>query len=257
MVSTVTLAVVAALSFQAPPTQPAQGLRASTSNDVPRPAEKANLSTEMRGDIFMARKMYREAVEAYKQAPQDSPVILNKIGIGYHQLLDLGSAKKYYERAVKLNPNYSEAINNIGTIYYSQKSWRRAINQYKRALRIAPNSASIHSNLGTAYFARKDYEEALHAYQRALELDPEVFEHRNTQGVLLQERSVEERAKFHYYLAKTYAKAGVTERALLHMRKAIEEGFKERQKFKEDPEFAALQELPEFKQILSLEQRVL
>jgi hypothetical protein len=41
------------------------------------------------------------------------------------------------------------------------------------------------------------------------------------------------------------------------MRKALEEGFRDRQKFKEDPEFAALQELPEFQQLLALEPRVL
>jgi len=95
------------------------------------------------------------------------------------------------------------------------------------------------------------------AYEKALELDPEVFEHRSSHGVLLQERSVEERAKFHFYLAKTYAKAGQTERALLYIRKAIEEGFKEREKFTGDPEFATLQELPEFQQLMALQPRVL
>ena len=67
------------------------------------------------------------------------------------------------------------------------------------------------SNLGTGYFARKDYVRAWESWQHALSLDPEVFESRSTQGVLLQERSVEERAKFHFYLAKTYAKAGNVE----------------------------------------------
>ena len=95
------------------------------------------------------------------------------------------------------------------------------------------------------------------SYQKALQLDPEVFEHRNSSGALLQERSVEERAKFHYYLAKTYAKAGNQERALLYIRKAIEEGFKERAKFSEEPEFAGLKDLPEFKELLKLEPRVL
>jgi len=74
---------------------------------------------------------------------------------------------------------------------------------------------------------------------------------------VLQERSVEDRAKFHYYLAKTYAKAGQNERALMYIRKSLEEGFKERKKFEEDPEFAGLRELPEFKQLLAMEPRVL
>ena len=194
---------------------------------APRPEPPA-LTPEMRGDIYMARKMYREAVEAYRQAPSQSAILENKIGIAYHQMLELRLARRQYEKALKMSPKYSEAINNLGTVHYASKSYRRAISYYKRALVHAPNSASIYSNLGTAFFARKKYADAFTAYQKALELDPEVFEHRGSQGVLLQERSVEERAKFHFYLAKTYAKSGHTERALLYMRKAIEEGFKER-----------------------------
>ncbi|MCS7025124.1 MAG: tetratricopeptide repeat protein [Bryobacteraceae bacterium] len=239
----------------------ATALRASATPEAPTPvrAEKPAtvISPEMRGDIYMARKMYREAIEAYRQGPKDSPVLENKIGIAYHQMMMLDEARKQYEKAIKLNPKYSEAINNLGTIYYAKKSYRRAVNAYKKALQISPNAASVYSNLGTAYFARKKYEDALKAYQRALELDPEVFEHRSSNGVLLQERSIAERAKFHFYLSKTYAKAGNIERALLYMRKAIEEGFKDRHKFVEDPEFASIREHPEFEVLLKMENRVL
>jgi tetratricopeptide (TPR) repeat protein len=172
-------------------------------------------------------------------------------------LLDLENAKKWYERAGKLNPQYAEAINNLGTIYYATKSYRRAISQYKKALVIQPQSASMLSNLGTAYFARKNYAEAFDAYQKALQLDPEVFEHRGTNGVLLQERSVDERAKYHYYLARTYAKAGQTDRALLYIRKSIEEGFKEREKFQKEPEFASLRANEDFQKLMVMEQKVL
>lgn len=223
----------------------------------PLPDMQRALTPDMRGDIFMARKMYREAVDAYNEGPNNSSVLLNKIGIAYHQMLDLDTARKYYERSIKLDPAYSEAINNLGTVHYAKKNYRRAVSQYRKALKIAPNSASIHSNLGTAWFARKKYKEAAEEYEVALALDPEVFEHRNSHGVLLQERSVAERAKFHFYLARTYAKSGHVERALLYMRKAIEEGFKDKQKFREEPEFAKLQELPEFQQLLALEPHVL
>jgi tetratricopeptide (TPR) repeat protein len=215
------------------------------------------LTPEMRGDILMARKHYREAVEAYSEEKQLTATLINKIGIGYHQMLELDMARKQYERAIKADPKYAEAINNLGTVYYAKKNFRRAISQYKKALKLNPESASIYSNLGTAHFARKKYKDAAEAYDKALSLDPEVFERRSTHGILLQERSVQERAKFHFYMAKTYAKAGAVERALLYIRKALEEGFKERAKFKEDPEFAKLQELPEFQQLMALEPRVL
>ncbi len=60
-----------------------------------------------------------------------------------------------------------------------------------------------------------------------------------------------------YYLAQTYAKAGMNDRALQYIRKALEEGFKERKKFEEDPAFAAMKNLPEFKELMASEPRVL
>jgi tetratricopeptide (TPR) repeat protein len=255
--------VTICLSSSAAQQQPATAVAFNdkTRNDsVVTPATtepKPQLTPEMRGDILMARKHYREAVDAYGEEIKSTAVLINKIGIAYHQMLELDLAKKHYERAIKIDPKYSEAINNLGTIHYAKRSYRRAIKQYKKALKINPQSASIYSNLGTAHFARKKYKDAAEAYDKALSLDPEVFERRSSHGVLLQERSVQERAKFHFYMAKTYAKAGAVERALLYIRKALEEGFKERSKFKEDPEFATLQELPEFQQLMTLEPRVL
>ena len=234
-----------------------QEAKAESTAQPQRVAPQPNLTPEMRGDILMARKMYREAVEVYGEGPANSPVLANKIGIGYHQMLSLDLARKNYERAIRLKPDYSEAVNNLGTVFYARKNYRRAVSLYNRALKLTPKSASVMSNLGTAQFARKKYKEAFEAYQQALALDPEVFEHRNSHGVLLQERSVEERAKFHFYLAKTYAKAGTFDRALLYMRKAIEEGFTERQKFREDPDFAKMRDNDEFKSLLELEPRVL
>lgn len=226
--------------------------------EKPRPAQPAaTLTPEMRGDILMARKMYRDAVEMYSTAGLNSAIIVNKIGIAYHQMLELDLARKSYERAIKLDKKYSEAVNNLGTIHYARKSYRRAVSQYNKALKLKPESASIYSNLGTAQFARKKYKQALEAYDKALALDPEVFEHRGSHGVLLQERSVQERAKFHFYLAKTYAKAGAVDRALAYIRKALEEGFKERDKFQSEPEFAGLKDNVEFQQLMTLEPRVL
>jgi tetratricopeptide (TPR) repeat protein len=214
------------------------------------------LTPEKRADIFMARKMYREAIDIYKTC-KPTAVVLNKLGIAYHQLSDLDTAKKFYQRAIKANPKYAEAVNNLGTVHYAQKSYRRAVSQYKKALKLSPDSASIYSNLGTALFARKKYDDATKAYQQALALDPEIFERRSSFGVLLQDRNVEERAKYHYYLAKMYAQAGQNERALLYIRRSLEEGFKDKKKYLEEPEFAKVREMQEFKDLMAQEQRVL
>ena len=244
--------VVTTVAFQGSP--PASNEFAP--NTTPAPP-KPQISPELRGDIQMAYKNYREAIEVYKTGPQNSAVIANKIGIAYQQLQQLDLAKKSYERAIKLDRAYAEAVNNLGTVYYAEKSYRRAIAQYKKAILIKGETASVLSNLGTAYLARKNYEIAAATYQRAFELDPEVFERRNTVGVLLQDGNVEERAKQHYIIARMYAHAGKNDLALLYIRKAIEEGFKEREKFTKEPEFAGLRADPEFQKLMTMEQKVL
>jgi tetratricopeptide (TPR) repeat protein len=224
------------------------------------PPDKPTITPELRGDIYMAKKEYREAVDAFQEGSPKDPVLRNKMGIAYHQMLQLDNALKSYQEAVRLKKDYAEAINNIGTVYYARKNFRRSITYYQRALKILPQqsrSASIYSNLGTALFARKQYDQAMKAFQTAMSLDPDVFEHRGSYGILLEERSVEERAKYHYYVAKVYAKNGRNELAIQYLRKAFEEGLKDRKQLEKDPEFASLRELKEFKDLLASEPRVL
>jgi tetratricopeptide (TPR) repeat protein len=234
------LILVAGLVFQAP--------------------SKPELSAQERGDILMARKMYREAIETYQLGSPKDPVLLNKIGIAYHQSLQLDTALKYYGRALKLKPDYIEAMNNLGTVYYYRKSYRRAIGWYDKAIKLSPEDArasSIYMNRGTAWFARKQYQKGTEDYQVALNLDPEIFEHHGTFGQMLEERSIEDRARYHFELAKLYAKSGRNGLALQNLRKSLEEGYKDKKKIEEVPEFAAIKDLPEFQEIMTRVQRVL
>lgn len=211
-----------------------------------------DLGLERRADIFMARKMYREAGDAYREAIRQEPnsaKLFNKLGISYHQLMLLNNARREYERAWKLDKSYSQALNNLGTVYHAQGSYRRAIRTYKKALDVSPYSASIYSNLGTSYFARRKYKDASKAYFQALQLDPNVFETRGTFGTLLQERSVANRGKYYYFMAKAYAGVEHWERTILYLRKALEEGFGSSRKIASDDAFIGMHELPEFQRL--------
>ncbi len=219
-----------------------------------QPAISDSQTLERNGDVQMARKLYREAVESFGQLVKKdpkNPVAWNKLGIAHHQLLDFSGARVCYERAVRVNPKYAEAINNLGTIYYSQKNFKKAIRMYEKSLELTPNAASVHSNLGTALFARKKLDDAFGEYRKALALDPEVFEHHSTYGVLLQERSVDDWALFHFFLAKAQASSGNLELSLMYLRKALEEGFKETKKIYEDPVFAELIKSAPFTELMA------
>jgi tetratricopeptide (TPR) repeat protein len=227
---------------------------------VPPPRSDAGtpkLTPDQRGDVFMARKMFRDAIDAYREGPQDSAFIWNKIGIAYHQLGDLNAARRNYEKAIKVDKTYADAVNNAGTVYYAQKKYTAAISRYKKALQLKPDTASFWSNLGTAYFSRHKFVEMSAAYEKALQIDPDVFEHRGMVGTELQDRTVADRARYHFEMARMYAKSGKNELALQNLRKSLEEGLKDKVKMTSTPEFAALRETPEFKELLTREQRVL
>jgi tetratricopeptide (TPR) repeat protein len=215
------------------------------------------LTYDQRGDLFMARKQFRDAIDAYREGPQNSPIVWNKIGIAYHQLGDLNAARKNYEKAVRLDKKYSDAINNDGTVFYAQKKYRTAISKYQEAIKINPEAASYWSNLGTAYYSRGRFTEMTQAYQKALELDPGVFEHRGLVGTELQDRTVSDRARYHFEMARIYAKTGKDELALQYLRRSLEEGLKDKFKLTQAPEFTKLRETAEFKALMALEPRVL
>jgi tetratricopeptide (TPR) repeat protein len=231
--------------------------RSPAANNLPAAASPSpsQLTPEMRGDIYMARKMFREAIEKFREC-EPSASVENKIGIAFHQLMLLKEAKKSYQTALKLDPKFPQAVNNLGTVYYSEKNYRKAMKQYRKALKLQ-DSASVWVNLGSAYFAKHDVKHAAECYDKAMRLDPQVFERRSQYGTLLQERTVEDRALFHLYLAKAYAQRGDKERALLYLRKSFEEGLKERKKVPDMPEFASLKTDQSFQELLLLDPKPL
>lgn len=216
---------------------------------------KPELSDEQLADLYMVRKDYREAAQVYKrladQNPQN-PVYLNKLGIALHQQSALSQALKYYERAWKADPSYADAQNNIGTIWYQRKRYGKAIKAYQKALAIRSDMAVLYSNLGYAYFGDKKYEQAISSFRQALTLDPQFFEHNSSRsGSVLQDRSVGDRGRFYYLLAKSFAASGNVERCLLYLRKAKDEGYKELAAAKTDPTFAAVMKDPAIEEVLA------
>jgi tetratricopeptide (TPR) repeat protein len=216
---------------------------------------RPELTDEQLADLYMVRKDYREAAQVYKRlADQDprNPVYLNKLGIALHQQAALSMALKYYERASKADPSYADAQNNIGTVWYQRKKYGKAIRAYRKAIAIRADMAVLHSNLGYAYFGEKKYQEAIASFRQALALDPQLFEHNSSRnGSVLQDRTVGDRGRFYFLLAKSFAEAGNLERCLIYLRKAKDEGYKELAAVKTDPSFAAVLKDPGIQEVLA------
>jgi tetratricopeptide (TPR) repeat protein len=207
------------------------------------------IPAEMQGDLLAARQRYLDAITAYKEAPE-SAVVANKIGVAYHHMFDLNDAKQYYQRAIKLDPNYAQAVNNLGAIYHAEKNYRQAERLYRNAIKLNPNSPLFYSNLGTAYFFQGNAKKGAAAYRQAFALDPDVFDH-SSSSKIEELSSTKDLAVVNYEMAKNYARAGMNDRALSYLRKALGEGFNDRRKLMNDPELASIRETPEFMQLIS------
>jgi tetratricopeptide (TPR) repeat protein len=216
---------------------------------------RPQLTDEEMGDLYMIRKDYREAALVFKRlsdaAPQNA-VYFNKLGISLHQQGALTMALKYYERAVKVDPGYADAQNNVGTVWYQRKRYGKAIRAYQKAINMRKDMPVLYSNLAYAYFEDKKYEDSLASFRRALTIDPHFFEQGNSRaGSVLQDRSVDDRGRFYFMLAKTFAESGNLERCLIYLRKAKDEGYRELAAAKKDPVFAVYLNNPDIQEALT------
>ena len=205
---------------------------------------KTELTAEERADIFMARKSYADAVDYYARALRQNntheaaAAIWNKMGISFQQEDNYLAARKSYQKALKLNPDLSEAWNNLGTTYFLQNKTGKSVKYYQHAIALEPSSASFHMNLGTTYTRLKKFPLAVDEYRAALTLDPTILYEHSTTGTVVQPRRVD--AEYFFYMAKVFASLGRAPEAISYLRRAFEEGFHNTKQLDDDPDFAKI-----------------
>jgi tetratricopeptide (TPR) repeat protein len=216
-------------------------------------AKPPPLSFEERADIYMARKSYEDAVDYYyralKEADFANAIVWNKLGIAYQQLQNYHASRKAYNQALRQQKNYAEPLNNIGTTYFMQDKYGKSVKYYLRALKLNPNSPSYHMNLGTSFYHMKKYNESVEEYRTALSLDPNVFGQRSVFGTTIEARGAD--AEYYFYLGKVFASLGRAEEAVHSLRRALEDGFKDRKRILSDPDFKKISQNPAYVELMN------
>ena len=231
--------------FAAPPAGPGQV--------QPPPAGERPLTLEERGDIFMARKSYEDAVDFYyralKQTRFANAIVWNKLGIAYQQLQNYSASRKAYNQAIRRQKDYTEPLNNVGTTYFMEKKYGKSVKYYLKAIKLNPDSASYHLNLGTSYMHMKKYNESVEEYRTALSLDPNVFSQRSAFGTTIEARGAE--PEYYFYLGKVFASLGRADDAVRSLRRALEDGFKDRKRILDDPDFMKISQNPAYVELMN------
>jgi tetratricopeptide (TPR) repeat protein len=125
--------------------------------------------------------------------------VFDMLGVIYHQQGRLGDAEAMFRRALKINPNYTEAALNLAVTYNDLGKYAEAKDIYGRALlasKSAPKQldpyakgkiANMHADVGGAYHDVGQYVDAVREYEKALALCPTFHDIRARLGTTLRE----------------------------------------------------------------------
>jgi len=164
------------------------------------------------------------------------PIAYFQLGRLLGERAEIGAAEGYLAGAVRIRPDFVEALDELGRVLAKQGKFGESIACYKRALRIQPNDPRIHFHLADALAAYGKRAEALASLREAIRLRPGYWEARYLLGVefALQEKIEEAEEQFaevvrlrpeyalgHLNLGVALAKKGRTDDALVQFREAL------------------------------------
>jgi tetratricopeptide (TPR) repeat protein len=106
-------------------------------------------------------------------------------GNAFHRKRQYDQAISDLDVALRLRPNFADALNNRGNNYYAKHQYARAIRDYDEALRLQPTYVLALSNRGSAYLAEGNARRALQDFDRAVRLDPHFLYARHNRALAL------------------------------------------------------------------------
>lgn len=140
--------------------------------------------------------------------------VYNKLGIISNLNGDLRTAAGYFEKALELNPRYTEASLNLAVTYNDLGEFKKAQEVFSMAAQIAhpdPNAvdpfiagklANEHFKVGNIYLQFNMNDEAIEEYRKAIKLHPKLADVHTKLGIALRNRGNKEEAIVHFVKAK-------------------------------------------------------
>ncbi|MBI4685938.1 MAG: tetratricopeptide repeat protein [Nitrospirae bacterium] len=118
-----------------------------------------------------------EYQKAYELNPEDKQV-LNAIGFIYlFNFDDYPKAVDFFQKAIAIDNDFSDAQNNLGVAYERMRRFDDAIRSYKKAasnlLYMTPELA--YDNLGRVYYRLGRYDEAIDVYKDAIKRKADFY----------------------------------------------------------------------------------
>jgi tetratricopeptide (TPR) repeat protein len=112
------------------------------------------------------------------------------------------SALTYFQKAIRINPDYAEAWFYVGYCYHQLGRYQDSIEACKQSIRIKPDNANVHYNLGVAYTKLGQIQDAIESFKQTIRINPDY-------------------AEAHYFLGVSYSSLGRHQEAIEIYKQAI------------------------------------
>jgi tetratricopeptide (TPR) repeat protein len=158
------------------------------------------------GAAYLNAAQPRQAVEALRRALRGDPDLTEawvNLGNALVQLDNAAGAIDALQQAIRLRPGSTAAHSNLASILDAQGDFARARDHFERAIRIDPTDPVSHYNFGRALTTHKLYPEAEAHLRAALRLNPAMAEAAVALGMALERSGRPEEAMAAYREALT------------------------------------------------------
>lgn len=163
--------------------------------------EVRNLFTE--GKKAFQSHQYEKAQQTFLQLIEKAPYfadVFNMLGVINHSSGQFNDAVRFFEKALEINPKYTEALLNLAVLYNDLGDYKKARQLYARVQAksrehtgskmdpfIRAKLANRHADVGDIYEGIGFYKEAIEEYNKALKLAPNFHDIRCKLAICLRE----------------------------------------------------------------------
>ena len=147
------------------------------------------------GAVYLEMKQWDKAIEVFNELSGDllyaTPHFPQyNLGRAYYGKKQYSVAEQYFKKALKIQPNYDQALWGLGLTYLATGRNSEAAAALAAAVEIRPDFAQAHFDLGRAYLKMRDYRKAKEAFGQVVVLSPDTGIGRESKRVLERLRYV-------------------------------------------------------------------
>ncbi len=127
--------------------------------------------TEFENKI-LSKESSREDVLPVEMEDIDNAYISFNIGNIYYDLGKLEQALSYYEKSLRIYPDFIDAWRNMGLIYFAMERLQKAAACFTKILNLDPEYPELWVDIGIIFFEMGKVNEAKACYEKTTEMNP-------------------------------------------------------------------------------------